>query len=289
MPRSIRFFIHNRWIESIATISSSGEQTDHEAVLTKTMALAETWRSTGLAAPYLSASLGAQRRIGAVCIVKSNLTNAALFRVTCSNTANFAVLLYDSGWNTRKRYFSDNEIFVAKTSEFFPGGLPITDLQKRIQRQVIIIQLPTEVTAGYVKVEFNDPTNPDGYIEIPYVYAGLVLESSNDVLFNWKLQRDDFVRDGQAACGQYWSSSVYNRTLMTFTMAPQRESDLTGYWLLLESLVSINYEFIVSLLDRTNTQQYVTSIYGRFPQVATNTNLAFLHWGMSWAVEELVD
>ena len=293
MPKSIRFFIHNRWNGSIAVptpvISSSGERTDHEADLTQTLALAETWRSTGLPGAFITADLTTTYKIGAVCLVRCNLTNNGLFKIRVGNTADFSTNLYDSGWVERKRYYSDPEINIAQSSEFFPDGLPISDMQKRIQQQVIAIALPSEVTARYVRIDFDDTGNANGYMEVGYVYAGKILEPSNDLMYNWRMQREDFVRDGQATCGQYWSKSVYNKTLMTLTMAPQPESDLTSYWLLLESLVSINCEFIVSLIQRSDTLLYTTTIYGKWSQVPGNTQIAFKTYGLSMLIEEVVD
>ena len=295
MPRSIRFFIHNRWNraacegETGTVIGFSGEQTGYEADLTQTIALAERWRSPGLPGAYISADLGAGYRLGAVCLVKCNLSRVGLFRVQVGNTSDFSTNLYDSGWGTRRRYYSDAEIIAAHTSEFFTAGLPISDMQKRIQRQVIVVAFPAEVTARYIRIDFDDVTNPDGFMELSYVYAGIVLEPSNDLLYGWKMQREDFVRDGQAACGQYWSASVYNKTLITLQMAPQRESDLTGYWMLMEALVSINKEFIVSLIERTDSLHYTTTVYGRWSVVPTNTAIAFQSYSIPMAVEEIID
>lgn len=288
MPQSIRFFIRNRWKRTSTVLAASGEANDYEVKFLRSPALDETWRSRTLAGAYVAADLGSTFKIGAVCLVKSNLTNNGQYRIRIGNTSNFSVNLYDSGFSNRKRYYSDTEIAIAKTSEFFQNGLPITDLQKRIQRQVIVVALPAEVTARYIRIDFNDTSNPDGYMELGYVYAGRVLEPSRDLLYGWKMQRDDFVRDGQAACGQVWSSSVYNKTLVSCTLAPQRESDVTGYWLLLESLVSINEEFIVSLVQKTDTLLYSTAIYGKLVQVPSNQHAAFNTWNLNLQIEEII-
>lgn len=289
MPQSIRFFAHNRWIRSSTLLDSSGERTDYEVNQTKTSALAETWRSPGLPDAYVSANFQETFKIGAICLVRCNLTNNGLLRIRIGNTADFSINLYDSGWIERRRYYSDAEIAIAKTSEFFPEGLPIPDMQKRIQPQVIVVLLPSEITAQYVHIDFDDITNPKGYMEIGYIYAGKVLEPNRDLLYGWKIQRDDFVRDGQAASGQYWPSSVYNKTLMTLAMAPQTESDLLAYWILMESLVSINNEFIISLIDRNDSLAYTTTLYGSWAQAPGNTNVAFKTWGIQMAFSEIVD
>lgn len=289
MPQSIRFFAHNRWNRSTTLLDSSGERTDYEVDETKTPTLAETWRSTGLPGAYISANLVTTYKIGAVCLVRCNLTNNGLYRVRVGNTADFSINLYDSGWVERRRYYSDSEIAMAKTSEFFPEGLPTSAMQKRIQPQVLVVPLSEEVTAQYIRIDFDDTNNPDGYQQIGYVYAGKVLEPNRDLMYGWKIQRDEFVRDGQAGCGQYWPSSVYNKTLVTLTMAPQNESDLTGYWLLMESLVSINCEFIMSLINRTDSLAYTTTIYGKWAQAPGNQNVAFKTWGLQMACEEIVD
>jgi hypothetical protein len=296
MPRSIRLLFHNRWNRKVCVgdsggpvISASGEQTDHEADKTQNPAIVETWRSPGLPGAYISGDLGAAYRVGAVAIVGCNLSNNGTYRVRVSSSSTFATSLYDSGSRERDRFYSDAEIARALSSEFFPDGLPNDFTGRRIQRQVLLVILPAEVTGQYVRVDFDDPTNPDGYMEVSYIYAGISLEPDRDLLYGWKIQRDNIVRGGQAACGQYWSASVLHKTLMEFTLAPQRESDLTGYWMLLESLVSINEEGIVSLVDFTDSKKYTTTIYGKFAQSSINTNIAFQSWQLNMRVEELID
>ena len=289
MPQSIRFFAHNRWIRSTTVVAATNEATDHEADLTKTPALAETWRSTNLSEPQISANFTSAFKVGAVCLVRCNLTSRGLYRVRAGSTPKSSNL-YDSGWIGRARYYSDSEIANAKTSEFFSSGFPVSGVQKRIQPQIIVAPFPSEVSAQYITIDFDDPTNPDGFIEIGYVYAGKTLEPDRDLMYGWKMQRDDFVREGRAASGQYWPSSVYNRTLVTLTMAPQRESDITAYWMLMEALVGINNEFIVSLINRSDSLTYTTTIYCKWEVIPGNTNIAINTWNLStMAISEIVD
>lgn len=288
MPRSIRFYIRNRWVESGAVISSSGALANYPASNTQAPDLDESWRSPGLTGQYLAANLGQQRKIGAIVIVKPNLTSAGFYRARIANTPTFSSVIYDSGTRTRARYFSDAEILTAKTSEFFDGGVPNVDTRKKLQRQVIIIELPSEVSGQYIQIDLNDVTNPDGYIEVGTVFAGRILQPTNDLMFNWKIQRDHIVRDGQAACGQYWSASVRHKTLVEFSLAPQRETDILAYWFLLQSLVGINDPFVISLTDRTDSLNFTTSLYAKFVVVPTITASAYRHYTMPMQIEEIV-
>lgn len=293
MPRSIRFYTRNRWVESATIITSSGSQPDsdageaHDPSRTQTPDLDSVWWSSGLTSVYLSADLGQARKIGAVAFARCNLTNGGTYRIRVSSSPIFATSLYDSGTRTRTRYYGDLEIATAKTSEFFSSGTPNVDTRKLLQSQVTIVELPSEVTGQYVRIDFNDASNTDNYIGVGAVYAGRILQPDHDLLFNWKIQRDHIVRNGQASCGQYWSASVRHRTLVEFSLAPQKEADVLAYWFLLQSLVGVNDPFFISLLDRTDSWNFTTSLYARFVEVPIISAIAYRHYSMPMRVEEL--
>lgn len=275
-------------MEAGTTITASSALADFPATNMHSQSLDESWRSVGTGTANLDADLGQARKIGAIILVKSNLTSTGTYRARVSNSSTFGSSLFDSGVTLRKRYFSDFEIFTARTSEFFVDGVPSVDTRKKLQRQVIIIELPSEVTGRYVRIDLNDSGNPDGYLELGAVYSGRILQPNNDLLFNWKIQRDHIVRNGQAACGQYWSSSVRHKTLVEFSLAPQREADVLAYWFLLQSLIGINDSFIVSLTDRTDSLNFTTSIYGKFVVVPTIQATAYRSYAMPMQIEEII-
>ena len=295
MPRSIRFFFRDRWKDG--TVSSSSEDVDPDGVIlyepanTQVTELSGLWQSESgdVTAAYLSNDLGGAYRIGAVCIVRTNLTENATIRVRVGNTFNFSTNLYDSGVVQRDRYFSNAEITAARTSEFFLNGLPLPNTQLRIQRQVHAFILPSEVTAQYVRVDFSDAGNPDGRIQVGYVYAGIVYEPSNDLLFGWQLQRDNVVRGGQAASGQYWSADVFHKTLVSFALAPQSESTVLNIWMLFEHLINTNQIFLMQLVDFTDSLRFTTTLYCRMVNPVANRKIAFNSYGLIFSAEEVID
>lgn len=285
MPRSIRFFLRNRW-PNATSITAGATDLSYPATNTQTDKLDESWRSPQTTT-YISADLGSTYKIAAVAVVKPNLSYGGTYRIRVSTSSSFATTLYDSGTVQRQRYYSDSEIAVAKTSEFFNVGVPNSAIQKRLQRQVLLHEF-TEVSARYVRVDFADPANVDGYIEVGYVYAGRILQPNNDLAFNWKMQRDETMRSGRASCGQYWSAAVRQRTLLDFTLAPQPETDVLAHWFLLQTLIGITNAFIISLTDQTDSLKLTTTIYGKWVQVPVLSQAAYRHYSIPMQFEEIV-
>lgn len=300
MGKSLRLFLWNKFSLEDTVLGSSGtlDEDLHPLLFVKNLAVSDTWKSSGIAGDtYITADLTAASLIGGVGIIAKNLTRAARVRVRVGNTANFSTNLYDSGsvafhlpvYTTAEReatsLYPDNCI-----GEFFDtSGLPTTQtIDSILKRPVRTFEFPAEISARYLRIDFFDSTNPDGYVEIAHVYMGRVLEPSPDILYGYRVGRSDTARLPQSASGQYWCAKVYRRTRMSFTFAPQRESDMLGYWYLMEMIVGLNSPFILTIEDSTDSIKFHTSMFGMLMQSPQNTNIAFKRHSFSFDCEEVI-
>lgn len=290
MGTSIKLLIMNRWSLGNGETTASSFQTDHEASKSANFALSRTWRSTGVSAEWLLRDFGEVRIVGGVGIVGTNLTVDATFRVRVSNSSDMSSPLYDSGvvvfW---ERIYSAAENLTGFLSEFFDGaGLPYTETQNVIQEKVRVVYFPSEVTGRYVQVDFFDPTNAEGFIQVGYVYAGRVFEPSPDIYYGWKIVRNQVARMPQATCGQYWSAGVFRRVHISCTVALQRETDLLGQWFLMQYLTGVGGEFIVSLRRSRDSWAFYTTIYAKFSESSKNQNPSFKRFNIPLEIEEII-
>lgn len=300
MGRSLRLYLWNRYALAEGTITSSGELDgdNYPVEDTQNLAVGDTWRSSGVAGDtYIIRDLGDTYIIGGVGIVARNLTRSAQVRVRIGNTSNFATNLYDSGQvNFHLPIYTSAERTATTLnptsyiSEFFDSnGLPTTHtIDNILKLPVRTFELPAEITARYIRIDFFDSTNPDGYVEISHVYAGRILEPSPDILYGYRISRQHTARQPQSASGQYWCANVYKRVRLSCTLAPQRETDMLGYWYLLELLVGLNQPLIVSVEDSNNSIKFYTAFFGILVQNPQNTNVAFKRHSFSFDVEENV-
>jgi hypothetical protein len=95
-------------------------------------------------ATIFNADLGASQSIRAISLYKHNLTDAAQVRITGSDNSDMSSPAYSGVWVT------------------VPTA--ITGYQK-----VYTLVLTANTTARYWRVEIDDPTNPDGYVQLARV------------------------------------------------------------------------------------------------------------------------
>lgn len=280
----------NLWSRKDNLVAATSEVAGHEVRRTQDMQLASSWRVTGLTGQYITCIFSRQWTMSAVAIVGSNLTNLATVRVRIGNSSSFATNLLDSGLvKFREPIYTSNELAVGHLSEFFDGnGLPWPETQPILKKSVRVFYFNGEVSAQAVRIDVNDPTNPDGYIDIPYVYAGRVFIPNPDVYYGWKVFRDDTARMPQSSCGQFWSASVFKRIRLSCTIAPQKETDLLGQWFLMQYLNGINTSFIVSIERRKDSLKFYTTIYGKFFESPKNQNIAYHRFTIPMEIEEII-
>lgn len=103
------------------------------------------------------------RPVRVVTIIKHNLSQAAKFRVTASTVSDFATSSYQSAWVDVWPQFYD----LGELPWGYPGlwtGVLASEETDGYTMQAIHV-LPSDEWARYWRVEIDDESNPDGYVE----------------------------------------------------------------------------------------------------------------------------
>lgn len=117
-----------------------------------------------LSATQFTIDLGQSRNIGALALVAHNLSVSAKVRITASDTAGFSTVYYDSGWvNVWPAGQIPQSLLEWEDDNFWLGTL---SANARAGYQSPYIQLTGGSTMRYWKVEIDDQSNSDGYIQI---------------------------------------------------------------------------------------------------------------------------
>jgi hypothetical protein len=147
----------------VATLPLTNLQTRQIGVVARTT-------DATLASTKLDINLGAVKNIRIVNLTNHNLSSYAKFRVTASNSASFATLIYDSGWQAvwpvvypygTLEWEDDNWWSMQYTSEQMAG---YTTALTHI--------LPLNRLAQYWRIELNDTNNAAGYIQAGRLFIG---------------------------------------------------------------------------------------------------------------------
>ena len=274
MANRAKIFPFNRWSDTtLGTISSSGAAGSFVAANTQKRQRGRVWRSSSLTSPYLYRDLGANYRIGGLLLVSHNMTVSGQFRVRISANAAVTDVLYDTGWIFGwETLFGVDEEPDGADSEFVGvDGAPLAGtlsfLPKPVRR-VVLADDPyySEVNARYIQIDFDDLTNADGYIEVAYVYAGIVVELEKSMAYGWQLWRQEQARTKRAANGQIWVDSLYKRFHASCLFDFQSDKRAGGFWKYFFNHVGVSKEFGVSLKDGTAASKAWTTLYCKLAQ-----------------------
>lgn len=290
MGSAAKFFLFNRWADTgIGTITSSGELGGFPASYTQDQARGRTWRSSSLTSPFLKRDLGAAYNISAVVVVDHNLTTSATLRVRVSNNSDMSAPLFDSGnVNAWEAIYSASEITKGKISEYFTaGGLPLAAAISALQEPIRIVSF-TQVSGRYIQVDFSDSGNADGFIEVAYVFAGVMVEADPNIIRGWTVVRDEIARMPQASSGQYWMGSVLKRIHLDAELAPQKETDAFDTWMLMFRLLGNRREMIIRLIEDNGAWKYYTTVYCKFVSAPGLENAAINSYPIPLRFEEVL-
>lgn len=284
----------NRWFKSdqcqtgtVVTVSSAA--TDHSGDQTLSSQLSRTWRSTGLSGVFLSGYLGGAYHIGAVALVAHNLTPSATVRVRISEVSTFATTVLDRTQNVWDRFYTDAEMSKGKNDEFFgPNGIPIQGtIDNILQNPIFFLTFP-ELTGTYVRFDFTDASNPDGYIEAGAVYVGPLKTVDPGVSYGWQLRRDHIVRIPAASNGEIWSGSVFKRTHLSGQVTGQNENDSRDLWYWISFMRGQTRPLLIIWRDDLGSVKFYSTLWAKFSSAPALSHYAIRSYSIPFEFEELL-
>lgn len=123
-----------------------------------------------LSASKLRATLPSSKAVSLIALLFHNLSLAAKYRVTIAgDDGNLATPIWESGWVTVYPIIYGDEELVWEDDNFWTGQLAEEDLD--LVPRHLWIPLPAEYPTTAIRIELDDTTNPDGFIDI----GGLLL------------------------------------------------------------------------------------------------------------------
>ena len=294
MGVNLKMFPFNRWSDTaLGSIFSSGARSGYAASETQVQQRGRRWRSADLLYPvWLKRDLGTSYRIGGVAIVAHNLTRAGTVRVMISENVDMSSPVYDSGEvNAWEKLWPAGEepdyTGSGLASEWADSdGLPLAAALS-VLPEPIFYKTITAVSGRYIELHFSDAGNGDGYIEVAYVYVGVVIEA--DVNYSQlQVRQVDVARSQEASSGQDWVKSVYKRTEVSVTLELQPENRALGFWMFIFSRLGISREFVVVIRDQKASWRFWLALYAHFSEIPKQTGTHFQLYEFPLEIEELV-
>lgn len=294
MGVNLKMLPFNRWSDiSLGSIFSSGAQSGYPASETQVQQRGRRWRSADLVYPvWLKRDLGTSYRIGAIALVAHNFTRTGTVRIMVSDNVDMSSPVYDSGdvdaWEDLWPSGEEPDYTGSGlASEYVDGnGLPVAGMISVLPEPTFYKSF-TEVSGRYIEVHFDDAGNGDGYIEVAYVYAGIVIEAEVNYS-RLQVTQVDSARIAESGTGQEWTQSVYKKTEIQAELQLQSEGKALGFWMFAFSHLGISKEFVVVLRDQKASWRFWLVLYARFRRIPRITGTHFERYNFPVEIEELV-
>ena len=112
------------------------------------------------------------------------------------------------------------------TVQWYVGGINPFSLPVAAGFGQAVIILPASVSGTFVQVNISDPTNPDGFINVPLMYAGPAWTPQTNIDYTTAFGRDDQVDEVLSRGGQEFPSVQWTRRRWDVSMQGIRASEV---------------------------------------------------------------
>lgn len=265
-------FLWYDWWEEGGTISASSAAAGFPASNTQDQALSKTWRSTSATGEeWILRDLGQSREIGGISVVSHNEDENGKLRVRISANPDLSSPVYDSGFvfGLSALYGASEEPDGASSEIVGAGGVPLAVVRPLLPGVVSFFVPTTAVSGRYVEVRARNTVNPDGYIEIALVQAGVTREVSVNVGGRFQLGRPDSIYQAVAGSGEKRIASQFKRVETEAEFTFQSDQEAREFWVLALRHLGSSRMLTAILVEGNNPAwSFYTTIACRFKDIA---------------------
>ncbi|WOF75308.1 hypothetical protein QMT40_002979 [Parvibaculaceae bacterium PLY_AMNH_Bact1] len=136
-----------------------------------------------LATSQFEVTLQRRRNTKFFGLFRTNLSLLSKIKITFGGDAAFTTVLHQVDWTRVYDRFHKSLSLEWEDPNFWTGGALEGDLDRYGRNRFFLFD--AAISAQHIRVEIDDPTNPDGYVDIGYLYVG----SNISTRFNYQRGR----------------------------------------------------------------------------------------------------
>lgn len=268
---------------------------DYEASLPLTRlqerALGRVARSSDLTttATQFDIDLGRDRNIRLIALANHNLSLNATYRLRISNVSDFSSTEYDTGATFAEVWppvYPSDEL-EWEDDNFWTGNYTTEELQG--SPWTFIHLLDANVLARYIRIEFDDGDNPDGFVEYGRLFVGPVWQPIYGASYqNAELDRESRSEVSEARSGaEFFAKRPSYRVIrLTIPVMETKEAMARAYELMRRADTT---EEVVAVWDPTDTVHAIRRRFlGRLRKPDPIRNYDFNKHSVTIEVKELL-
>lgn len=231
--------------------------------------------------------LGQARNIGVLALVVHNISVSGKVRITASDSAGFTTTYYNSGWvSVWPAGMIPQSLLEWEDDNFWLGTLS-NNARSGYQSPYIHL-LPTSQNMRYWKVEVDDTTNSDGYVQIGRLFMASTWVPTVNYSFGAGLgYTDPTPVDVSLSGAEYFDVRSRYRTFQ-FDLQYIAASEAYAYALDLQRLSGVSGEVLVVPDSTDTTNQPYRAFVGRLVQMGPIQQPQPSAFSASYQIKELL-
>lgn len=231
------------------------------------------WRATGDTAEWVKVDHGAVVDIDTVFVYAMNATNQpsldATVRVRISANADMSSPLFDETFEIWPPVTGYGDLYGIGY-----GGYPVLSAFAAFTQRRLI-RLGAMYSARYLRLDFADPSNPSGYIEVGIVMAGQGYQPTRNFTFGWDVDHDDPSEQDETDGGAVLITARPSARVLSLAMGKIPLGEALGYVDDMKRIVGRKRPLLFAPFpDGSLNRIYRTTIYGVVKTWAPIVNIA---------------
>lgn len=272
-----------------ATLSGGSYETALPLANAQTTRLGSVARTTNDAttSTLVNVDFGTATPCDTIAIVRHNLEAAALWRIRGSANADMSSPVYDSGWIDVWPVQWPTGVLPATHPNASTRRLTTAQIRALDPGRDAVHVLPSVATARYWRIEFDDTTNTDGYVQFGRLVMGALYRPSYDVNVGAQFGYDDPSTTERAYSGTRYTDVRPKTRQFDGTIGPLGQTEAVSVLLELEALLGTSGQlyWIFDTDDAENLQR--TSFLATFRQMSKTEYAAVSHGTWPFALDEV--
>ena len=230
---------------------------------------------------------GSIKAVQALALVVHNLSAPAKYRITGNDSAVFTTPLYDSGWlDVWPAGIIPVEQLEWEDDNFWLGTM--TAEQRAGYNVPLVHMLTTAQSLRYWQFEFDDTTNPAGYVQFGRLFMAPAFQPVYNASYGASMGYEDPTEVATALSGAEYFDIRGRYRVHSFSLEFLNSNEAHNQVLELQRLQGTSGEVLIvpNVTDSTTFVQ--RSFVGRMQKLSPVSQPYFSAWSTSFEIKELI-
>lgn len=229
---------------------------------------------------------GGTRLMRVIGLIGHNLTTAGKYRIRLSTVADFSTTVLDSGWLDVWPIVYPSGTLPWGAPNWWSGTYSAEEIASYTGTISYILSASTN--ARYLRIEFDDTANTDGYVQLGRVFAGDGWQPVRNIVYGAALGWIDRTEVQEALSGHESFNARRSPRVARFGLEAMGESEAMAVAFELQRSMGVNKELMFVWDPADTTHALRRQFLGRLRTLSPIENVGPDRWRAPFEVKELI-